>query len=154
VLVGHGGDVGERLLGSGRSAAVPPLGRLGDVAHPVRRPQPLQMVGLARTLVDDRPLVAQLAVPALIVVSGRHDTSPAFAPGSTSAFTSSAVGVEFSRRAIHATIASTAASRGTPLSWLRSPNRKLTAPFSMSRSPANSMNGTFWLVWLTIFLAI
>jgi len=25
---------------------------------------------------------------------------------------------------------------------------------STSRSPATSMNGTFWLVWLTIFLAI
>ncbi|CFS46175.1 Uncharacterised protein [Mycobacterium tuberculosis] len=51
-------------------------------------------------------------------------------------------------------MAATASSRATPLIWVRSPNRKLTAPAATSRSPANTMNGTLWLVWCTIFLAI
>ena len=55
VLVGHRGDVGER-------SATPPNRRalhrrLGDVVHPVRRPQPLQMVGFTDPVVDDRAVV-------------------------------------------------------------------------------------------------
>src|SRR5882757_2904466 len=130
VLVRHVGDVGERFGRLRRSG----LDRIGDVVHPVRRPQPLQVVGLADALIDD-----------LVAVVRSH-----VAPTSSS----SAVGAAFSRRAIQSAMVSTATSRGTPLTWVRSPNRKLTAPASTSRSPASSMNGTFWLVWLTIFFAI
>src|ERR1700739_887200 len=51
-------------------------------------------------------------------------------------------------------MASTALSRATPLIWVRSPNRKLTASACTSRSPASNMNGTLWPGWWTIFFLI
>src|SRR4029079_12534211 len=132
VLVVECRDVGERL----RRCRRPALHRsLGQIVHSVRRPQALQMIGFAHPVVDDLVLVVSVHVDVPTLIN-------------------SAVGAVFSRSRIHFAIASTASSRGTPLAWLRSPNRKLTAPASTSRSPASSMNGTFWLVWLTIFLAI
>src|SRR4051812_47409760 len=132
VLVVERRDVGERLSRCRR----PALHRgLGQIVHPVGRPQALQMIRLAHSVVDDLALI----------VPGHFGAST---------LTNSAVGAAFSRPRIHFAIASTASLRGTPLIWLRSPNRKLPAPASTSRSPASSMNGTFWLVWFTIFLAI
>src|SRR3954471_5521411 len=132
VLVVQRRNVGERL----RRCRGPALHRsLGQVVHPVGRPQALQMIRLAHPVVDDLALI----------VSRHFDVAT---------LTNSAVGAAFSRSRIHFAIASTASLRGTPLIWVRSPNRKLTAPASTSRSPASSMNGTFWLVWFTIFLAI
>ena len=51
-------------------------------------------------------------------------------------------------------IVATACATGTPLTWVPSRKRKLTAPASTSRSPASSMNGTFWVVWVRIFFCI
>src|SRR5689334_12760428 len=116
VLVRQRRDVGERpCLGR----IILPQRRFSDVRHPVRRPQPLQVVGHTDPLVDDRAVV-RLA----------HVSAPTLS--------NSAVGKAFSRLATHWTIASIASSRGTPLTWLRSPNLKLTAPASTSRSPATN----------------
>src|SRR5574337_201990 len=142
-LVGQRGDVGERLRRSLGSRSVVLDRGLGQVCHPVRRPKPFQTVDIPDTPVGDsrRPLALLLAgIPA------DHVSPPAL--------TVSAVATVLLRWVIQSTMVATASSRGTPLIWDRSPNRKLTAPAATSRSPASSMNGTFWLVWLTIFLGI
>ena len=120
--------------------------RLGEVGHPVRRPQPLQTVRLARRR-GRGPWVRRPVGSSRSAHRGpsrRRACLDQFRCGSGIL----AVGDPLARSR------RPRSSRGTPLIWLRSPNRKLTAPASTSRSPASSMNGTFWLVWLTIFLAI
>ena len=94
-LVGKRRDLAERPV---RGGVVALEGRLGDVGHPVRRPQPLQPVGHTDTTVDDG-----------VVASG---SGLRFAHG----FTRSAVGEAFSRWATQSTIASIASARGTLLS--------------------------------------
>src|SRR4029079_8541921 len=136
-------DIGEGLIGC-RGTAL--HRRFGDICHPMRRPQALEVVGLTDAVVDDRGVVVLRRLLFAQALIAAHFEAPTLS--------SSAVGAAFSRLAIHWAIAATATSRGTPLSWVRSPKRKLTALASTSRSPATSMNGTFWLVWLTIFLAI
>src|SRR5271166_5349154 len=55
VLVGQLRDLAERLVSRGLFA---PQWRLGQVAHSIGRPQPLQVVGVADSPVDDRVVIS------------------------------------------------------------------------------------------------
>src|SRR5690606_7649554 len=128
------------LVGQLRDAAERAALRTGvlDVGQPVRGPEPAEPVGRADAVTRFVGRLARLA----------H--APILRTPQDVAARASAFGEALLRLRIQSTTVVTASATGTPLSWLPSRNRKLTAPASWSRPPTSSRNGTFWRVWVRI----